>query len=625
MARWIIAVALGISLFSALSSAEGVFESDSTDKAPSFASSNLSQPPEFLDPEIAFTYDVQEDDQSIQWRWQIEPGYYLYKKRFSVTTLDNQAITGFTLSEGTVPVDDPDFGKVDVYYQQASLSLPKALIPQGIDEVKVRYQGCAEAGLCYPPQYATYAFQASSSAKGASNTGAEKKGVQQSNSPQSTQDWQRLLSEASLATLVFLFFLGGLLLTFTPCVLPMVPILSTIVLGDAQRSHQSGALRGLILSLSYVLGMALTFAGAGVLAGLLGAQFNLQIYMQSPWVLIPFVLIFVALAFAMFGFYELQLPESLRDKLTSTSSQLKGGQLVSVFFIGALSALVVSPCVSAPLAGALAYISTTGNALLGGLGLLALGLGMGTPLLIIGTTGAKVLPKAGTWMDKVKHFFGVLLLGVALVLLERLIPQQLGLVLWALLIGIYGVHLGAFEAATTGWQKTFKGIGLFLLLYAVLLFVGAAQGHKALWPPLPQGSQSTSVASNTTFAQPTAKQQAIVINSQQMLQKYLTKAQDEHKLVMVDLYADWCIACKEMENRVLYTPEVSSKLSNLYWLKFDMTDFNDDHKAFLAQYQLFGPPAFLFFGFNGEEIADARIVGELDKTAFLNHLDQFEL
>lgn len=654
---------------------------------------------EFLDPNIAFQVTAREDSTHLYWDWLIEPGYYLYKKQFAVQVIPDdtpardtitrdtstkgttnvqstKSLFEFQLSDGERQVDDPDFGRVPVYYQQVRLSLEKALIPENTATIKVRYQGCAEAGLCYPPQFHILDAPKALSSKAPPSTTQPSKNAITTNSttPQlvpgasQSRDWTNILSTFDLHSLLLLFFAGGLLLTFTPCVLPMIPILSAIIMGDSQRTVQGNSLRGLLLSSSYVLGMALTYATAGVIAGLLGARFNVQLYMQSPWVLVPFTLIFVVLALGMFGFFELQLPSALRDRLNQRSQNIKGGQYLGVFIIGAISAIVVSPCVSAPLAGALVYISSTGDALLGGLGLLALGLGMGTPLLLIGATGGKYLPKAGPYLIHIKAFFGVMLLAVAIIFLERLIPAHWGLVLWSLLVGIYAVHLGALESAETGIAKTFKGLGLFMLLYAVLLFVGATMGHKTLWPPLPQLSliqqqawvQQSSGNNPTGYAQPvfgdsqtstnppfdpssknpspnypssnnpssnnpSPNNPAIAIKDPNALLPYIKRAQTESKFLMVDLYADWCIACKDMEQQVLYTPEVLHQLSNFYWIKLDMTAFNEHHKTFLADYQLFGPPAFLFFGFNGEEIPEARIVGEMNQQQFLAHLQQFKL
>lgn len=627
---------------------------------------------EFLDPNIAFQLTTSEDETHLYWDWLIEPGYYLYKKQFAVQAiLDESAsvqhqssnlaqsskpLFEFQLSDGEHQVDDPDFGRVPVYYQQVRLSLEKALIPENSVKIKVRYQGCAEAGLCYPPQF--HIQNAPQTPPGKDAVKINTPTPQLAPGASQSRDWTNILSTFDLNSLLLLFFTGGLLLTFTPCVLPMIPILSAIIMGDANRTNTREAdppshnsLRGLLLSTSYVLGMALTYAAAGVIAGLLGARFNVQLYMQSPWVLVPFTLIFVVLALGMFGFFELQLPSSLRDRLNQRSQNLKGGQYLGVFLIGALSAIVVSPCVSAPLAGALVYISSTGDAVLGGLSLLALGFGMGAPLVLIGATGAKCLPKAGPYLLHIKQFFGVMLLAVAIVFLERLIPAHWGLLLWSLLIGIYGVHLGALEPALSGIAKTCKGLGLFLLLYAGLLFIGAAMGHKTLWPPLPQLSltQQSGDHRQLGYKQPGYKQpdneaasgnshspssvssehapntQMIVIEDPKELLPYIERAQSEGKFLMLDLYADWCIACKDMEQQVLYTPEVRHQLANLYWIKLDMTAFNEQHKTFLSDYQLFGPPAFLFFGFNGQEIPEARIVGEVNKQQFLAHLQQFKL
>lgn len=382
------------------------------------ASGLFGDEPEFLKADEAFVLTTQlADDGTLLVHWDMPDGYYLYRHRFDFETRDGSPVTvgEAAIDPGKKKVDDY-FGEVEVYYHVAEARVPVS--GSGSAEVGISYQGCADAGLCYPPQtkWVPVSLAAASPPSGAAtapagppSTGAGPNGGL-SGGQTEEQTLAGLLNSASLLTALAIFFVAGVGLAFTPCVLPMVPILSSIIVGESKDLSRG---RAFTLSLAYVLGMAVTYAALGVLMGLFGASLNLQAALQSPPVLIVFSLVFVALAFAMFGFYELRLPNALQDRLNALSDKQSGGKLLSVALMGSLSSLVVSPCVSAPLAGALIYISTTGDAMLGGGVLLALGLGMGTPLLLIGASGGHLLPRAGAWMNTVKAVFGVLLLGVA--------------------------------------------------------------------------------------------------------------------------------------------------------------------------------------------------------------------
>ncbi|MFT5717062.1 MAG: thiol:disulfide interchange protein DsbD, partial [Oleiphilaceae bacterium] len=377
--------------------------------------------------------------------------------------------------------------------------------------------------------------------------------------------------------------------------------------------------KSLTLSITYVLGMAITYATAGVITGMLGASANIQAALQDPYLLAVFATIFILLALAMFGLYELQLPASIRDRLNTKSQKLHGGHIISVFFIGALSALVVSPCVSAPLAGALLYISSTADAVIGGASLFALGIGMGVPLIIIAVGGGKFLPKAGAWMDNVKAVFGVMLIAVAIWLISRVIPAEVSLGLWAILVGLTATQMGAFDAAKAGWQRISKGLGILLALYAAMLTIGAFTGASNPLKPL----QMLDNGSTNNYQQISMQKNKVefeIIYDLKGLNQHLRIAKEKGLPAVVDFYADWCISCIVMENQVFPLPEIHSKLNQFYLIKADVTENSDKSQALLEHYGLFGPPSILLFNKTGEERDDLRIVGEISKEAFETRL-----
>ncbi|MFN3586712.1 MAG: protein-disulfide reductase DsbD, partial [Moraxellaceae bacterium] len=451
---------------------------------------------EFLPVEQAFRPETLTlADNHLRLRWTIAPGYALYRERIQVTAAnapEGVVLAAPTFLTASVIKNDPNFGQVAVFHDEAVADLRVSAVPAAADgqllTLTVRYQGCADDGLCYPPQQLTLRMPlATLAAASAAEAPPAPPGAPatDSTSAPATDDAGGIagfLHTASLPLVVLTFLVLGIGLTFTPCVFPMMPILSGLIAGEDRTTLTTA--RAFRLSLAYVLGMALTYAAAGVLVGYFGARANLQLWLQTPPVLVGFALVFVLLALSMFGVYELQLPAFLRDRLDALSRRQQGGRLAGVAVMGALSALVVSPCVSAPLAGALIYISSTGDALLGGLALLALGLGMGLPLLLLGTSSGRLLPRAGNWMLVVKAVFGVGLLAVAVWLLARVVPGPVALLLWALLAAGVAVQLGALEPAAPGWPRAWKALGVLLLLQAVLLLVGAAAGQSDPLAPL---------------------------------------------------------------------------------------------------------------------------------------------
>jgi thiol:disulfide interchange protein DsbD len=418
----------------------------------------------------------------------------------------------------------------------------------------------------------------------------------------------KLFKQGSFWLIVSFFFGAGLLLAFTPCMFPMVPILSGIIVG---RGHKITHAHGFILSLAYVLGMALTYAIVGVAAGLSGTL--LSNALQTPWVLGGFAAIFVVLSLSMFGFYELQLPTSLQSKLSDTSNKLHGGHLSGVFVMGALSAIIVGPCVAAPLAGALLYIGQTHDALLGGSALFSMALGMGIPLLLIGASAGTLLPKAGAWMEAVKQFFGVLLLALAIWIIQPLLPTSVQMLLWAALLIFSAIYLRALDALphnANGWHKLLKGLGLFALLFGAAYLIGALSGAPDILRPLGNiGHAEAQVPTTLQFSR---------IKNVMELDQRITQARG--RTVMLDFYADWCVSCKEMERFTFSDTKIQSKLKNILLLQADVTANTEDDKALLQRFGLFGPPAILLFDKQGSEMSDYRITGFQDPAQFLKSL-----
>ncbi|XOZ34061.1 protein-disulfide reductase DsbD [Halomonadaceae bacterium KBTZ08] len=581
--------------------------------------------------EEAFPFSAWVDDGELVLDWKVTPEFYLYENRISIQTEPANALSlppRFSI-DSTIK-DDPYFGKTPVFYEDVSATLaPANDYDGGAIRVTVEWQGCAEAGLCYTPQTETlrykpadgsvmYPAPTDKSADTPDTTSAEADTSGESGSTGDEDRWRgdsltTLLNSDSLIWTTLVFYGLGLGLTFTPCVLPMIPIISAIVSGQ----RQLGTLQAFYLSVTYVLGMAITYTAAGVLVGLLGASFNLQAHLQAPWVLALFAALFVLLALAMFGLFEIRLPEKLTNRLTRQSERLSGGNVAGVASIGALSALIVSPCVTAPLAGALVYLSATQDAIQGGLALFALALGMGTPLVIVGTGGRRFMPHPGPWMNRIKAAFGILMLAVAIWLLERVIPGPVVLALWAVLLAVTGVQLGAFEPLGEGWPRTRKGFGLVLVLMAAMLLAGAMAGASDPLRPLsPFQAQAGRTASDLP-AEPFER-----LDDARRVQTRLEQAAEAGNPVILDFYADWCISCKVMERRVFDTRPVLEAMSGFERLQVDVTDNTAADQALLERFNLFGPPTLLFFNSDGQELKQARILGEMDQDAFLEHLDR---
>ncbi|WP_024657281.1 protein-disulfide reductase DsbD [Pseudomonas syringae USA007] len=563
--------------------------------SPTLGGGTLDNSKDFLPVRQAFQLSlIETTPESIKLRLVATDGYYLYRHRFQFRTEPADIGLGQAQLPKGEQKHDEYFGDVEVYHGILDIDLSRKPGEQRPFTLIVTYQGCADKGLCYPPETERLSI--------GDVVGSSPEALA---APVSASSW----SWKEIA----LFFLAGIGLTFTPCVLPMLPILSGVVLRG-----KVGGLRGLSLSLAYVLPMAACFALLGALMGVFGASLNLQARLQSAWVLVPFSAFFVIFAIAMFGAFELRLPQSISSRLDRIAGKTEGGSLWGAAVLGVVSSLLVSPCVSAPLAGALLYISASGDAVGGGLKLFALGLGMGAPLLLIATGGATWLPKSGPWLVTVKNAIGVLLLALAIGLLSRVLPGQITLLLVGLLSAGVALFLGALEfTEKTTRQKLAQLLGLALLVYALASWYGALSGQTDPLRPL---GREYATATNGAVAPNSTQWQTITTSAE--LDRVMQEAQSAGKPLLLDWYADWCISCKVIEHEVLPDPGVVARLAGYSLIRFDMTDSNAEQRALLDRYKLFGPPALLFFAKNGEELQNVRVVGEIDAAGLIERLNK---
>ena len=528
--------------------------------------------------------------------WRIADGYYLYKQRIKLEPANAaQPIGQLVLPKGEAH-NDEFFGEQEIYHQSldASFSLPPS-DAKSVD-VKVTYQGCADAGLCYPPITKTLSVSLEDAPKGSASAASSSGGYV------SEQDsFAAKIATGSLLFAIAIGYLGGLLMAFTPCVLPMVPILSGIIAGGG--STMSTA-RGFLLSVCYVAGIAVVYVTMGVLAAYIGSGLNLQAIFNQPLVLIPFMLLFVVLAASMFGAFTIEMPSFIQSRLSDASNNQRAGTFIGVGVMGALSALIVSACVAPVLIGALTFIAKTGDMIRGGVAMLSISLGMGTPLLLVGASAGALLPRAGAWMETIKNLFGVMFIGVAVWLLTRIVPGTIGVMLWA-------IPLAALAWVLWRAKPKKNGPRLALRTFAVVAIVLAAgelqNGARGGTNPLALNPATTRSMSAIEFKR---------ITSLADLEREVAAAKGAGKSVMLDFYADWCVSCKEMEHDTFTRPEVQAALANTVKLQADVTANNETDQALLKHFGIFGPPTIAFYGTDGEEKRNFRVVGFMEAAEF---------
>jgi thiol:disulfide interchange protein DsbD len=556
---------------------------------------------DFLSPDQAFRLDaLGEGTDRVRLNWQIADGYYLYRSRIRIETASSGAQLGTAQFPTGDIKNDEYFGKQEVYHHGLAVFVPVARASGGVLQLplKVTYQGCAEAGLCYPPVTRMVSVMLPGSA-GAGPTPSAGGGLGQIGTGEDQSWFASLVRPGNFLVMLGSFYLAGLLLSCTPCVLPMVPILSGIIAGGAA---QLTTARAFALSLTYVLGMALAYAVAGVAGAAAGRQ--VQAIFQQWWVIGAFAALFVALGLSMLGLFTLQMPAALQTRISNLSNRQSAGTFTGVAIMGALSALIVTTCVAPALVGALLVISQTGEVVRGGAALFVMALGMGTPLLIIGASAGKLLPKAGPWMDLVKELFGVMMLALAAWMLSRIVPERLALVLWAapaLLLG-WLLWRGTRSRSSVVW--VLRGAGVIAALYGVTLLAGSALGGTDPLSPLPAfaaGGQPLPFQTIKTLAD---------------LEREVARARAEHRGVLVDFSADWCTSCKEMERYTFTDPAVRSALARAKLLRADVTKNDADDQALLHHFGIFGPPTIAFYGPDGRERAGYRVVGYMKADAF---------
>jgi thiol:disulfide interchange protein DsbD len=544
--------------------------------------------------------------------WRVAPGYYLYRHRVSVKT----PTPGFALGDISMPdgkqKTDEFFGDVEVYYDSLNVVVPVSRPAEASRlDIAVSYQGCADAGLCYPPVTKIVAIEMPPPETPA-----------YTDAPGMIAEQDRLanlLASGGLLAIIGTFWLIGLGLSYTPCVLPMVPIVSGIIAGQGATATPW---RSFLLSAVYVLGMAFTYAVAGAAFAAAGQQ--AQAFFQQPWIIIAFAALFVVLALAMFGLFDLKMPAALETRIAAISGRQKSGSFFGTAIMGALSALVVTACVAPALVGALAFIGQTGDVAKGALALFSLAIGMGTPLLLVGVAGGRFLPHAGPWMTTIKTLFGVLFLAVAVWLLERILPGSLTLALWALLVIVGGYYFGGFGRHATGtdaWRLIARGAGLAAIVWGVIMLVGAAAGGHDPLQPL----RGTPLAGIGTAGSPVGAEElpfrkvATIVD----LDNELAAAEAAGQPVLLDFYADWCVSCKEMEKYTFSVAGVQQDLAGFVLLKADVTANNEADQALLRRFGVYGPPTTAFFGSHGRECRGFRLVGFVAADDFRDHLARF--
>jgi len=567
---------------------------------------------ELLPAEQAFQFFATvKDANTLRMNWVIADGYYLYrdKIKLALTNTPSVQLGEIKLPQGQ-PYHDEAFGQVQIFYNELSFDLPIIRSTKNSQTISLiaKYQGCADRGVCYPPMESKIELLLPET----SQLSTQATSTAPIDLSEQDQIFQSLQSDSFPLTLLS-FFGFGLLLAFTPCIFPMIPILSGIIVGQGDSVTPRKAF---LLSLSYVLASALTYTAFGILAALFGS--NLQTAFQNPWIIAVFSGIFILLSLSMFGFYNLELPKAFQSKVHNSSDSHRDGSYFGAAIMGSLSSLIVGPCVAAPLAGALIYIGQTGDVILGGSALFVMGFAMGSPLLLLGASAGSLLPKAGNWLNSTKAVFGVLMLAVSVWMLDRIVPAPVTMLLAAGLLIIPAIYLRALDPLheiDSGWHKLWKGFGLMMLIYGTLLLVGLSMGNTNPLQPLHgfASGQSTEKDHGLNFK---------TVSSLSDLEQVLEQAQANNQWVMLDFYADWCISCKEMEAYTFTDERVKNKLSNFILVQADVTKNNDDDQALLKRFNLIGPPAILFFGADKLERKASRVIGYQKADEFLANINK---
>jgi thiol:disulfide interchange protein DsbD len=562
--------------------------------------------------EVFFPEVFPVDGNKVEIGIRVVPGFYLYKDKISVRALSDRAKAGrLELPKGKMKVDEY-FGEMEVYLQDVLAPLPVArATPDAMElELELKYQGCAEGGLCYMPQTRVISVSLPEA-----STVSDISTATSNDAPVSEQArLAGIITGSSIWLAAGLFFLAGLGLAFTPCVLPMVPILSGIIAGEGDNVTP---LRGFTLALSYVMGMALVYTGAGIAAAAAGMQ--LQATFNQPWILILFSTLFVVLALGMFGAYDLQMPSSVQTKLAGVSGNQKSGTTIGAFVMGALSALIVTACVAPALIAALTVMAQTGDMLRSGSALFAMSLGMGAPLLLVGAAQGKLLPKAGPWMVAVKNAFGFMMLGLAIWMLSRILSGNVTMMLWAILIFMAGVFMGGLTTLSSDspiTQKLGKGFGFLAIIYGIILLLGALTGGSNPLKPL----ASINLGGGTMMAEEEHALPFKRVKTVDDLDRELAAAASAGRTAFLDFYADWCVSCKEMEAYTFTNDDVQATLSNTVWLQADVTDNDEADQALLSRFGVFGPPTIIFFGADGQQRQGYEVVGYMEADDFVEHL-----
>ncbi len=566
------------------------------------------EPSKPLAGEKAFEFSIKAtNSETIVADWNIAPHHYLYRDRIYFSLKDHsQGVLGNSiLPSGTIK-EDEYMGKTTVYNNHVSISVPIMTHTKDPVQLLVSYQGCSTGGYCYPPITKLVELDLQGNfGHAVKGTTVENTAPEEPVAPYSDQDEiQDLLASHAIITILLSFLGIGVLLAFTPCVLPMVPIITTIIVGQ-KNIH---TWKGFRLSLVYVLSMSLTYAIAGLLVGAVGS--SIQVIFQQPWIIVLSAIIFVALALSFFGFYDIKLPDKFENTLTKISNHQKSGSYIGVAIMGCLATLILSPCVTPALVGALGYIGDTGDALLGSVALFSLGFGMGLPLIVIGTAGGKILPKAGHWMESIKSIFGVLMLAMAIYMLSRILPPTITLLLWGALLVIVSMYLGTFTPVSENkWARLRKGTGILMLVYGLMMLVGAGFGNDDPIRPLANLGHPNITLGTTSNKVETVKNLTDV-------RRELAKSRAKGKFLLLDFYADWCTSCTSMEKHTFQDPDVTKLLRDFTIVRADVTHNDETDKSLETYFNVIAPPTILFFGPECRELKQYRVVGEMNAEKF---------